>query len=154
MWDFFFFFFLRFYTSASLFALIRKMKISDFLFFWCQVIFLANGKCFEINPSMRRSIQLVPSLWCLNQAHPIDRPWKELVSNLLKTTKATLFIKMTLFSGKHRLIFTLEVSILPLKWKVKAVTMTGTAVKRSKNETSPVKSGSHLGFFVVPLNSA
>lgn len=43
---------------------------------------------------------------------------------------------------------------LPLKWNVKAVTMTGTAVKRSKNETWLSKWGSILGVSVFPSRSA
>lgn len=38
----------------------------------------------------------------------------------------------------------------PLKWNVKAVTITGTAVKRLKKETPLSNSGRNLGVFVSP----
>jgi hypothetical protein len=41
-----------------------------------------------------------------------------------------------------------------LKWKVKATTMTGTAVKSSNGEESLEKSGSIRGMVAVPLSSA
>lgn len=40
-----------------------------------------------------------------------------------------------------------------MKWKVKAVTMTGTAVKRLKKEASLSNCGSSLGLFVFPWKS-
>lgn len=42
----------------------------------------------------------------------------------------------------------------PLKWNVKAVTITGTAVKRSKKEVLLSNSGSSLGLFVFPSKNA
>lgn len=42
----------------------------------------------------------------------------------------------------------------PLKWNVKAVTMTGTAVKRLKKLAWSSTSGSNLGLFVFPSTSA
>ena len=42
----------------------------------------------------------------------------------------------------------------PLKWNVKAVTITGTAVKRSKKEVLLSNWGSSLGLFVFPSKSA
>jgi hypothetical protein len=41
--------------------------------------------------------------------------------------------------------------MIPLKWKVKARTMTGTAVKSSNGEERREKSGSIRGIFAVPL---
>lgn len=48
----------------------------------------------------------------------------------------------------------ISILFLPLKWNVKAVTMTGTAVKRSKKETWLSKWGSSLGLFAFPSTSA
>lgn len=38
-----------------------------------------------------------------------------------------------------------------MKWKVKATTMTGTAVKSSKGDARVEKSGSIRGIFAVPV---
>jgi hypothetical protein len=43
---------------------------------------------------------------------------------------------------------------VPLKWKVKATTMTGTAVKSSNGEESLEKSGNIRGMVAVPLKRA
>jgi hypothetical protein len=44
--------------------------------------------------------------------------------------------------------------LIPLKWKVKATTITGTAVKSSNGEERRERSGSIRGILAVPVKRA